>query len=67
MGPALAKAVMRAMRNNQIATIKALASQARMSKGKLVSTAKKISMQTKKTKKMTSREKMLRSRKGQDA
>ena len=58
---------MSAMKKNNMAIIKAMASRARMSRGKLVSTAKKVSRGTKKTKKMTAREKTIRARKGQDA
>jgi|TARA_R110000764_G_scaffold234968_2_gene329209 hypothetical protein len=67
MTSAVAKVVMSAMKKNNIAIIKAMAQRANMSRGKLVSQAKKISRATPKTKKMTAREKMLRSRKGQDA
>lgn len=67
MGPSVAGVVMRAIRDNNMAIIKALAQKANMSRGKFMSLAKKVSMKTKKTKKMTAREKMLRSRKGQDS
>ena len=67
MTSAVAKVVMSAMKKNNLAIIKAMAQRARMSTGKLVSTAKKISRNMPKAKKMTAREKMLRSRKGQDA
>jgi len=67
MTSAVAKVVMSAMKKNNIAIIKAMAQKANMSRGKLVSQAKKISRATPKAKKMTAREKMLRSRKGQDA
>tara|TARA_R110000824_G_scaffold100727_1_gene239369 strand:+ start:119 stop:322 length:204 start_codon:yes stop_codon:yes gene_type:complete len=67
MTSAVAKVVMSAMKKNNLAIIKAMAQRANMSRGKLVSVAKKVSRKTPKTKKMTSREKMLRSRRGQDA
>jgi len=67
MTSAVAKVVMSAMKKNNLAIIKAMAQKSRMSPGKLVSTAKKVSRNTPKTKQMTAREKMLRSRKGQDA
>jgi|TARA_R110000824_G_scaffold111129_5_gene259421 hypothetical protein len=67
MTSAVAKVVMSAMKKNNLAIIKAMAQRANMSRGRLVSTAKAVSRKTPKTKKMTNREKMLRSRKGQDA
>tara|TARA_R100000656_G_scaffold68762_2_gene51784 strand:+ start:587 stop:790 length:204 start_codon:yes stop_codon:yes gene_type:complete len=65
MTSAVAKVVMSAMRKNNIAIIKAMAQRARMSTGKLVSQAKKISRKTKKSKPMSKREKTTRARLGQ--
>ena len=48
MTSAVAKVVMSAMKKNNIAIIRAMAQRARMSTGKLVSQAKKISRKTKK-------------------
>ena len=65
MTSAVAKVVMSAMKKNNLAIIKAMAQRMRMSRGKLVSQAKKISRQTKKSKPMTKREKTTRARLGQ--
>ena len=65
MSPALVKAVMKAIKSNNIAIIRAMAQRARMSTGKLVSQAKKISRKTKKKKPMSKREKTTRARLGQ--
>ena len=67
MNPAIAKVLMKAMRDNSMSVLKYYASKMGMSRGKLLSTAKKVDRATPKAKKMTAREKMLRSRKGQDA
>jgi hypothetical protein len=61
----VAKVVMSAMKRNNIAIIKAMAQKMRMSRGKLVSQAKKVSRKTPKTKKMSKRETMTRTRQGQ--
>ena len=59
MSPALVKAVMKAIKSNNIARIKALAQRQRMSPGRLLSQAKKASKQTLK------RERVARARAGQ--
>ena len=48
MSPALVKAVMKAIKANNVAMIKALAQRSRMSPGKLMSKAKKYSFKKKK-------------------
>ena len=55
------------MKKNNIAIIKAMAQRMRMSRGKLVSQAKKVSRATKKGKTMTKREKISRARLGQSS
>jgi len=67
MTSAVAKVVMSAMKKNNIAIIKAMAQRMRMSRGKLVSQAKKVSRATKKGKTMTKREKISRARLGQSS
>tara|TARA_R110002051_G_scaffold5510_2_gene28326 strand:+ start:810 stop:1019 length:210 start_codon:yes stop_codon:yes gene_type:complete len=61
----VAKVVMRAMKRNDMAIIKAMAQKMRMSRGKLVSQAKKVSRKTPKTKKMSKRETVTRAKSGQ--
>ena len=65
MGPAIAKVVVSAIKNNRKAVIKHYASKYRMSERALKSTAKRISKKTPKTKKMSKSEKMARTRQGQ--
>jgi len=67
MTSAVAKVVMSAMKKNNIAIIKAMAQRMKMSRGKLVSQAKKVSRATKKGKTMTKREKISRARLGQSS
>ena len=66
MNAAVAKVLMSAMKNNRMSVIKYYASKMGMSRGKLLSTAKKIDRTTPKSKKMTKREKMARTRRGQE-
>ena len=63
MNPAIAKVLMKAMRDNSMSVIKYYASKMGMSRGKLLSTAKKVDRATPKDKKMTAREKILRQQK----
>lgn len=65
MTSAVAKVLMTAMRKNRMSVIKYYASKMGVSRGKLLSTAKKISRKAPKAKKMTKRETMARTRKGQ--
>jgi len=67
MGPSVAKVLVNAMQKNRMSVIKYYASKYRMSRGKLLSTAKKINRETPKAKKMSKRERMARTRKGQEA
>lgn len=67
MGPAVAKVLVNAMKKNRMSVIKYYASKYRMSRGKLLSKAKKMDRATPKTKKMSKRERMARTRKGQEA
>ena len=62
MSPALVKAVMKAIKSNNIARIKALAQRQRMSPGRLLSQAKKAKRKSKQTLK---RERVGRARAGQ--
>ena len=66
MNAAVAKVLMSAMKNNRMSVIKYYASKMGMSRGKLLSTAKKINRTTPKSKKMSKREKMARTRRGQE-
>ena len=66
MTSAVAKVLVNAMKKNRMQVIKYYASKMGMSRGKLLSTAKKIDRATPKNKKMTAKEKMLRSRRGQN-
>ena len=66
MTGAVAKVLMNAMKKNRMSVVKYYASKMGMSRGKLLSTAKKIDRATPKNKKMTAKEKMLRSRRGQN-
>jgi len=66
MNAAVAKVLMSAMKNNRMSVIKYYASKMGMSRGKLLSTAKKINRTTPKSKKMSKREKMVRTRRGQE-
>lgn len=66
MNPAIAKVLMKAMRDNSMSVIKYYASKMGMSRGKLLSTAKKVDRATPKAKKMSKREKMARTRLGQE-
>jgi hypothetical protein len=66
MTGAVAKVLMTAMRKNRMSVIKYYASKMGVSRGKLLSTAKKISRKTPKAKKMTKRETMIRTRQGQE-
>mgnify|MGYP003681827089 FL=1 len=66
MTGAVAKVLMNAMKKNRMSVVKYYATKMGMSRGKLLSTAKKVNRNSPKAKKMTSKEKMLRSRKGQN-
>ena len=67
MTSAVAKVVMVAMKRNNHAIIKAMAQRMRMSRGKLVSQAKKINRKTKSKPPMSNKEKAARARLGQNA
>ena len=54
------------MKNNRMSVIKYYASKMGMSRGKLLSTAKKVDRATPKAKKMSKRERMARTRLGQE-
>lgn len=65
MNPAVAKVLVSAMKNNRMSVIKYYASKLGMSRGKLLSTAKKVDKATPKKKKMSRSERMARTRRGQ--
>lgn len=67
MTSAVAKVLVRAMQKNRMSVIKYYASKMGMSRGKLLSTAKKVNRATPKSKKMSKSELMARTRKGQEA
>tara|TARA_Y100000361_G_scaffold145619_1_gene155039 strand:- start:236 stop:442 length:207 start_codon:yes stop_codon:yes gene_type:complete len=67
MNAAVAKVLVSAMKNNRMSVIKYYASKMGMSRGKLLSTAKKVDRSTPKPKKMSRRERMTRTRRGQEA
>tara|TARA_R100000808_G_scaffold18525_1_gene40590 strand:+ start:393 stop:596 length:204 start_codon:yes stop_codon:yes gene_type:complete len=65
MTGAVAKVLVNAMRKNRMSVIKYYATKTGMSRGKLLSTAKKINRKSPKGKKMSKSEVMARTRKGQ--
>jgi hypothetical protein len=66
MTGAVAKVLMTAMRKNRMSVIRYYASKMGVSRGRLLSTAKKVNRKTPKAKKMSKSEKMARTRQGQE-
>tara|TARA_R110000824_G_scaffold176022_4_gene354815 strand:- start:1061 stop:1264 length:204 start_codon:yes stop_codon:yes gene_type:complete len=65
MSGAVAKVLVNAMRKNRMSVIKYYASKMGMSRGKLLSTAKKVNRKSPKAKKMSKGESNARTRQGQ--
>ena len=66
MGPSVAKVIVNAIAKNRKGVLKYYASKLSMKQGPMKSLARKVNKKSPKAIKMTAREKMLRSRRGQN-